>query len=87
MNWSDERPTEPGEYWLAVHPDQRGKFGPQATWPQSVTITFPGHKYPGSICIFGSHYSPDRPKVAEILTGALWARRETPADPFKEVGT
>lgn len=22
--WSDERPTESGNYWLSVHPDKRG---------------------------------------------------------------
>lgn len=33
MNWSDERPTEPGEYWLSLKPSSRAGILPTKRLP------------------------------------------------------
>ena len=74
MKWTTNRPTEPGDYWLAIHPDQRGalydegvykvvlRHGEGKVWQAGCLATIP----------------------EERLAGAQWAPRETPADPFAQ---
>ena len=77
-NWTSERPTKPGEYWLSLPPKQR-------TNQQSA---IPVVCYPSS-GILGVYYDGITGEwlnavMSSALDGALWAPRETPADPFKE---
>lgn len=74
MKWTTNRPTEPGDYWLAIHPDQRGalydegvykvvlRHGEGKVWQAGCLATIP----------------------EERLAGAQWSPRETPADPFAQ---
>ena len=73
MTWTDERPTEPGEYWLAVHPDQRGLFLEEGVY--KVEVRESKHVY-HAMCM--------TPFTDERLSGAKWSRWETPVDPFEE---
>jgi hypothetical protein len=71
--WTDKRPTEAGEYWLAVHPDQRGLFLEEGVY--KVEVRESNHVY----------YARGMTRFTdERLIGAKWSRRETPADPFEE---
>jgi len=76
MTWTDERPTEPGEYWLAVHPDQRGLFLDGGVY--KVEVREANHVY---------HHRGMTRFSDERLSGALWAPRETPEDPFAKPET
>ena len=88
MTWTEDRPTEPGDYWLSLHPDSRALA---ASYP--VGLERPVER----VWVEG-----DRLKTrlgwsmsltagwlggVELLDGAKWSRRETPADPFQEVTT
>ena len=74
-NWTTDRPTEPGEYWVSIEPEKRVAMFAHFAWPNRATIT-------GSMCGLNGRYYP----IAESLfDGAMWSRRETPADPFQEV--
>ena len=75
-NWTPDRPTKPGEYWLAVHPDQRGLCLDEGVY--KVEVREANHVY---------HHRGMTRFSDERLGGALWAPRETPADPFEEVAT
>ena len=68
-NWTTDRPTKPGEYWLAVHTKQRLR-GMSGTLP----IVIAGTKTiatPGEYGKFGPEWA-----------GALWAKRKEPGDPW-----
>lgn len=71
MNWIPDRPTKPGEYWLAVHPDQRGLFLDEGVY--KVEVREANHVY---------HHRGMTRFSDERLSGALWAPCETPPDPF-----
>ena len=85
--WTDERPTEPGEYWAALHPDQR-----ERPWASQAVMC--------CVCVVNEHggflsvrwFDADREECSLSLDDLLfdrakWSRRETPADPFEEVTT
>ena len=100
-DWTTDRPTEPGEYWLSLPPDDR----------QSMPRVRPAYVYESRRCMVTLNFdAPDAyepvlvvggsdetssvwPDSADqcidindtVLDGALWAPRETPADPFQEV--
>ena len=74
--WTDERPTEPGEYWVSIEPVKRVGMYAHFGWPMRATVT-------GPMCGFNGRYYP---LSDEMFDGALWSVRETPADPFEEVG-
>ena len=79
-NWTSERPTKPGEYWLSLPPKQR-------TNQQSA---IPVVCYPSS-GILGVYYDGITGEwlnavMSSALDGALWSVRETPADPFEVTG-
>ena len=75
IEWTDDRPTEPGEYWLAVHPDQRGLLLEEGVY--KVEVRESKHVY-HAMCM--TRFTDER------LIGAKWSRRETPADPFEVTG-
>ena len=79
-NWTPDRPTKPGEYWLSLPPKQR-------TNQQSA---IPVVCYPSS-GILGVYYDGITGEwlnavMSSALDGALWSVRETPADPFEVTG-
>ena len=84
--WTDERPSEPGEYYCSLHPSQRERLiAPQAVMAVAVSWNeyrgclfvrwFDGHREECSLSIEDSEFD-----------GAKWSRRETPADPFEVTG-
>ena len=102
-NWTTDRPTQPGEYWLSLPPDDRQSM-PRVRSAYvyesrrcSVTLDFDApDAYEPVLVVGGSdETSSVWPDSADqcidindtVLDGALWAPHETPADPFKEEGT
>lgn len=101
--WTDERPTEPGDYWLSLCPDKRrpGADVERITVSSVERRQIANTARPGWTCIDSGKPSQALSVVsfdddlftnyfdlrASAFDGALWAPRETPADPFKEVGT
>ena len=80
QNWTTDRPTQPGEYWLSLPPKQ--------TTNQQSAI--PVVCYPSS-GILGVYYDGITGEwlnavMSSALDGALWSVRETPADPFEVTG-
>ena len=76
--WTDDRPTEPGEYWLSIPPARRRaaceklravyvKIGE----PVKLNVWDDIGLWLG--CLEDSYFA-----------NAKWSRRETPADPFEE---
>lgn len=81
--WTPDRPTEPGEYWLSIEPGKRpGKRRPDVVFPTVVTFIVYGG---GQGCFREGGLILDLSD--DWFDGALWAKRETPADPFKEQTT
>ena len=80
-DWTTDRPTEPGEYWVSLKPSSRGGILPTKGYPLAVTMFLHG----GDPCIGinGVAFGPE----ARCFDGAKWSRREAPADPFQEVTT
>lgn len=79
--WTDERPTEPGTYWLSKPPKLRSV--PRDRMREVVLKVTEWH--PTELQVFdvsGILLGP----LNHIgwLDGAKWSRRETPADPFEE---
>ena len=81
MNWTDERPTEPGEYWLSLKPSSRAGILPTKGYPLAVTAFL--HSGDPCVGINGVAFGME----ARCFDGALWAPRETPADPFAKADT
>jgi hypothetical protein len=86
--WTDERPTEPGEYWVSLHPNRRTVA---ASYPVGLErpverVWIEGERLKTRL---GWSMSLTAGWLAgvELLDGAKWSRRETPADPFEEVVT
>lgn len=83
-NWTTERPKKPGDYWFSLPVANRVPFAS----PDVVRcVVF------ASECALPSLYVSwmDADGCCRILSlqkdkldGALWAPRETPADPFEE---
>lgn len=68
-NWTPDRPTKPGKYWLSVHPDKRPKY-----WPIQLEVEMDevGRVYwEGSV-------------INALLAGAQWLPYVEPPDPFAE---
>jgi len=80
--WTDERPTEPGEYWVSLHPDQRDRLYASQN-VMCVVVAWSGDGM--SARWFDSHREECSLSLNDLLfDGAKWSRRETPADPFEE---
>lgn len=41
-NWTTNRPTEPGEYWVSIEPSRRAGILPTKGYPLAVTIFLHG---------------------------------------------
>ena len=100
--WTEERPSEPGEYWLSMPPEKRSRHGEwkaavlavrlinECSLLQASHALSTGAPVPVNLVIrwlSGSVHRRGPCVKSSELDGALWAPRETPADPFKEVGT
>lgn len=86
--WSDERPTESGNYWLSVHPAKRkrrkrpGVFSPSSgDWPSVLSVTVEHCAELNAYYVFGENDG-----ICELtsgwLKGAKWAKHSLPFDPF-----
>ena len=83
--WTDERPTEPGEYWAALHPDQRERLW--ASQAVMCVVIASNARWLLSVRWFDSDREECSLSLADLLfDGAKWSRRETPADPFEVTG-
>ena len=80
-NWTTERPTQPGEYWLSVKPSNRAGILPKDGYPHAVNAF--QHADVMCIGVNGIAFGLE----ARCFDGALWAPRETPADPFAKQET
>ena len=86
--WTDDRPTEPGEYWLSLRPDRRALAAlyPVGLERPVVRVWIEGDRlktrFAWSMSLTAGWLSG-----VGLLDGAKWSRRETPADPFEEVKT
>ena len=81
--WTDERPTEPGDYWVSVPPQRRMQYAHKCVvLPVVVKHSRGGPLVVGLIGTTGFWEVTDAQ-----LDGAKWSRRETLADPFEEVIT
>ena len=76
--WTTDRPTEPGEYWVSIKPSSRAGILPTKGYPLAATMFL----HSGDLClgVNGVAFGPE----ARCFDGAKWSRRETPADPFEE---
>ena len=99
VEWTDERPTKPGEYWLSLPPDQRSKAGYWRNAVHFVRLINGCSLLEASKALQRKEPVPTRLLIrwpinagtsgrgpwveSSQLDGALWARHETPADPFK----
>ena len=83
IKWTDERPTEPGQYWLSKPPKM---LSVPSDRMREVVLKFT-EWHPTELQVFdvsGILLGP----LNHIgwLDGAKWSRRETPADPFEVTG-
>ena len=83
MTWPDNRPTEPGEYWVSKPPKLRAVPRDKM---REVTVRFT-EWHPTELQVFDVSGSLLGPVKGTWIDGAKWSRRETPADPFEEVTT
>ena len=74
--WTTDRPTEPGEYWVSIEPGKRKTYRTSSVdavvVDKSLFASLTDQTWIGYV---------DHP----MFNGSRWARRETPADPFQEV--
>ena len=80
VQWTDERPSEPGEYWVSIPPQQRQQYAHKC-----VVLPVRVKRSLGGLLVVGLIGTTGFWVVTDIqLDGAKWSRRETPADPFEE---
>lgn len=73
-NWTFDRPKEPGEYWLSFAPENRLE---SVETVRAVTVD----QIRGVLSVSkGGRYWITI--ALPYFSGAQWAKRETPADPF-----
>lgn len=87
--WTDEKPTEPGNYWLRLEPTTYRELADKARelidFPFSVPTCLEAVIADGRL-----HADPlfgpiDSNAISQWTEDALWSKRETPADPFEVV--
>ena len=78
-DWTFDRPTEPGEYWLALRPEIRPEVHAELDVMPPPVMDVWGL---GADAVLDGFWWEDHALEEEWLTGAQWAKRETPADPF-----
>lgn len=79
VQWTDERPTEPGEYWLSLHPGKRQCHAPVLKVILEHDRTDNLH-----VRVVGDDAGWLGLSCGGWLDGAKWSRWEAPADPFEE---
>ena len=79
MNWTSERPTKPGEYWLSFPPAERNRWSPSSV--KTATVLQGLDALHVSWADENGHYRL-LPLAGHQFDNAKWSRRETPADPF-----
>ena len=97
-DWTTDRPTEPGEYWVSIEPDKRkGRINFPSVIPCEVSLCANSYLMDIGSLNIGSDKNGTTlaaryitggqwvPLSNEWYDGAKWSRRETPADPFQEV--
>ena len=79
-NWTPDRPTKPGEYWLSLPPKQRTN--------QQSAIPVVCHPSSSILRVYYDGITGEwlNAVMSSALDGALWSVRETPADPFEVTG-
>ena len=77
--WTDERPTEPGEYWVSKSKHLRAV---ERDKMREVTVRFT-EWHPTELQVFDVSGSLLGPVKGTWLDDSKWSRRETPADPFE----
>lgn len=98
LNWTTERPTEPGDYWLSLPPGQRSKVGYWRNAVHSVRLINGCSLLEASKALQRKEPVPTRLLIrwpinagtsgrgpwveSSQLDGALWAERKMPSDPF-----
>ena len=85
-DWTTDRPTEPGEYWVSLSPDRRALA---AKYPAGLErpverVWIEGERLKTRLG-WSMSLTAGWLDGVELLDGAKWSRRETPADPFEEV--
>lgn len=97
VQWTDERPSEPGEYWLSIEPYKRGS-NPDPSKPtrpnrsvMPVVIEMASGSYwedDNGLTVYFDRRGFGTGWIGKLdrgfFDGAKWSRRETPADPFEE---
>ena len=78
-NWTTDRPTEPGEYWVSK-PKHLRAVGRDKM--REITVRFT-EWHPTELQVFDVSGSLLGPVKGTWIDGAKWSRRETPADPFR----
>ena len=81
IEWTDERPTEPGEYWLSIPPARRRGVCEKM---RAVRIRIGERAKLNAWDDIGLWLGR---LEDSYFDNAKWSRRETPADPFQEVTT
>jgi len=76
--WTDERPTEPGEYWLSMPPAKRRVIR------EKLRAVYVGVGDGVKLHAWDEHGFLLGCIEHCYFDGAKWSRRETPADPFEE---
>jgi hypothetical protein len=97
MEWSNDRPTEPGKYWVSVEPGKRGFNVPgRPTRPNRsvipIVIEMDSVSFdPGLTVYFDQRGFGTYERTGWIgkldcgfFDGAKWSRRVEPADPFED---
>ena len=86
MTWTDKRPTEPGEYWLSLHPSERRRGASKTAWPYQTKIVMGTSELVLTIPSDDGGWFFITLSNSKFLRNAKWSRRETPADPFEATG-
>ena len=95
IEWTTDRPTEPGEYWVSIEPGKREATKDYLLLTklravERVTLVIAtgcGREIDGSMLVNFRVDDTTFPLYLKCFDGAKWSRRETPADPFQEVTT
>lgn len=78
VNWTSQRPTEPGEYWLSIAPSMRAKC-------QALPVAKVKMSRMNGVIMFQSAVGTTWAQYSDpVFDGAQWARIETPADPHDQ---
>lgn len=89
-DWTHERPSEPGEYWVSIEPSKRqetqkflllAKMRPVERVTLLVAVGC-GKELDGELLVNFRSDDTTFPMFLKCFDGAKWSRRETPADPF-----